>query len=121
MNWNPARLTGLLHTIVKYPLVASFATFGQLRAQNPRAKLRLGGTMKARHLIESSSYGPARLHVIFQAFDQAWTEVGSNFGDDALDVERGRMRLAHAILAVAQENEDVAGLKKAALQQMALD
>ena len=30
-------------------------------------------------------------------------------------------RLAHAILAVAQENEDVAGLKKAALQQMALD
>ena len=77
--------------------------------------------MKARHLLENSSYGPTKLHVIFQAFDQAWAEIASNFGDDALDVERGRMRLAHAILAVAQENEDAAGLKTAALHQMALD
>ena len=63
--------------------------------------------MKVRHLL--ASYGPTQLHVIFQAFDPAWA------------AERGRMRLAHAILAVAQENEDTAGLKNAALEQMALD
>ena len=48
--------------------------------------------MKARHLLEQSSYGPTKLHDIFQAFDQAWAEIAGNFGDDAVDVESGRMR-----------------------------
>jgi hypothetical protein len=112
---------GLLQTIVKYSRGPSFATFGQLRAQILGARFRLRGTMKARHLIESSSYGPAKLHVIFEAFDQAWAEIAGNFGEDARDVEGGRERLAHAILAVAEEGDDPASLKDAALQQMALD
>ena len=31
--------------------------------------------MRARRLIESSSYGPEELRVIWQAFDQAWETV----------------------------------------------
>ena len=76
--------------------------------------------MEARHLIESSSYGPTTLHVMFQAFDEAWAEIAGNFGDDARDVEGARVRLAHAILAVAQEGSDAARLKDAALQVMAV-
>jgi hypothetical protein len=89
-------------------------------------KQRAGGSrrgseeMKARRLIESSSYGPNTLHVIFQAFDQAWAEIADNFRDDARDIEQARMRLAHAILAVAWEDNDADGLKDAALQVMAL-
>jgi hypothetical protein len=82
--------------------------------------------MEARHLIESSSYGPTTLHVMFQAFDEAWAEIAGNFGGDPRDVRDARVRLAHAILAVADEGSDAAGLdaarlKDAALQVMALD
>lgn len=77
--------------------------------------------VKARRLIESSLFAPQTLHVLFQAFDQAWAEIAGNFGDDAQEIERGRMQLAHAVLAVAQEDGgDAEGLKDAALAVMAL-
>ena len=77
--------------------------------------------MEARRLIESSSYGPNTLHVIFQAFDEAWAEIGKTFGDDAQDIQQGRMRLAHAILAVAgADSDDAESLKDNALQVMTM-
>ena len=76
--------------------------------------------MKARRLIEGSWHGPDTLHVIFQVFDAAWAEIADNFGSDPRDIEQARMRLAHAILAVAWEDNDADGLKDAALQVMAL-
>ena len=42
--------------------------------------------MDARRLIESSSYGPETLHVIFQVFDEAWGEIAKTFGDESLRV-----------------------------------
>ena len=78
--------------------------------------------MKARQLIDGASFGPVAMKAIGEAFDAAWTEIAANFGSVPGDVEKARERLAHAILAVAYEDSrDVAVLKEAALQIMALD
>jgi hypothetical protein len=74
--------------------------------------------MKARRLIESASFEPQTLEVIFKAFDAAWAEIAHHFPDRDSEA---RMRLAHAVLAVAREDSgDAEELKKAALQVMAL-
>jgi hypothetical protein len=76
--------------------------------------------MKARRLIDGASFGPATLKVIGQAFDEAWAEIAGNFGPS--QVEDARLRLAEALLSIANEDStDVAALKIGALQAMALD
>jgi hypothetical protein len=76
----------------------------------------------ARQLIDGASFGPEALKAIGAAFDAAWAEISGNFGDDPVDVERARMRLANALLSIANEDSrDVEVLKRAALQRMALD
>src|SRR6187431_2518339 len=78
-------------------------------------------TMKARQLIDGASYGPETLKAIAQAFDAAWASIAGNFGNDPDDIERGRLKLANALLSVASEDSrDVEALKKGALQAMAL-
>ncbi len=75
--------------------------------------------MKARHVIDSASYGPEALKVIVQAFDEAWRDIAGNFGDDPRDIELARLKLA--LLSVAcEESHDVEALKNGALQAMAL-
>ena len=77
--------------------------------------------MKARRLIDGAAYGPNALKALGQAFDEAWASIAGNFGDDASDIERARLKLATALLSVASEDSrDVEVLKKAALQVMAL-
>lgn len=77
--------------------------------------------MRARRLIENSTFDPKTLYILFQAFDEAWSEIAHDFNDDPKDVERARLRLAHAVLIVAREdNEDAERIKKDALQVMAL-
>jgi hypothetical protein len=77
--------------------------------------------MKVRRLIDGVSYGPETLKAITQAFDAAWDEIAATFGNDPKDIERARLRLAHAILSVAAEDShDVAALKIGALQAMAI-
>ena len=77
---------------------------------------------KAPHLIGGASFGPEALKAIGEAFDAAWAEVSGNFGDDMVDVDKARRRLAKALLSIANEDSrDVAALKRAALQRMALD
>ena len=77
---------------------------------------------KARNLIDGASFGPEALKAIGEAFDAAWAEISANFGNDPVDAEKARLRLAKAILSIANENSrDVAVLKRAALQRMALD
>jgi hypothetical protein len=77
--------------------------------------------MKARQLIDGASYGPETLKAIGQAFDEAWASIAGNFGNDPDDIERGRVKLADALLSVAsEESRDVEALKKGALQAMAL-
>jgi hypothetical protein len=77
--------------------------------------------MKARELVEGASYGPEALKVMGQAFDEAWNTIAGNFGHDAADIEKARLRLAHALLSIAREDSrDVEALKTAALEAMAL-
>jgi hypothetical protein len=76
----------------------------------------------ARQLIDGASFGPDALKAIGQAFDAAWAEIATNFGDDPMDVEKARLRLANALLSIAHEDSrDVEVLKRAALQSMALN
>ena len=78
--------------------------------------------MKAKQLIDGASYGPDALYAIGRAFDAAWTEIAGNFGNDRDEIEAARLRLARAMLSIADEDSrDVAVLKKAALERMALD
>lgn len=77
---------------------------------------------KARELICGASFGPDALKAIGQAFDLAWAEIANSFGDDPIDTEKARLRLAKALLSIAHEdNRQVDILKRAALQRMALD
>jgi hypothetical protein len=77
--------------------------------------------MKARALISAASYGPETLKVIFQAFDVAWAEIAHHFEGHPTQVDAARERLAHAVLAVADEHsKDVQGLKRTALQVLGL-
>jgi hypothetical protein len=78
--------------------------------------------MKAWQLIEPASFGPEAMKAISEAFDAAWKEIAANYGNDAEDVSKARERLARAMLSVAYEDSrDIAVLKEAALQRMALD
>jgi len=77
--------------------------------------------MKARALISAASYGPETLKIIFQAFDAAWTEVAHHFEGHPAQVDAARERLAHAVLAVADDpSKDMHELKKRALQVLAM-
>ena len=78
--------------------------------------------MKARNLIDGASFGPDALKAIGQAFDEAWAEIAGNFGNEPAVIESARLKLAKALLSVADDNSrDVEALKQAALQRMALD
>jgi hypothetical protein len=75
--------------------------------------------MKARRLIETSTFEPETLAVIYQAFDDAWAEFSDHCAAD--EKEHARMRLAHAVLIVAREDSrDADRVKNDALQVMAL-
>ena len=77
--------------------------------------------MKARALISAASYGPETLNVIFQTFDAAWAEIAHHFEGHPAQVDAASERLAHAVLAVADEHsKDVHGLKKMALQVLGM-
>ncbi len=76
----------------------------------------------ARQLIDGASFGPEALNASGAAFDAAWAEIAGNFGDEFEDVEKARLRLAKAMLSIADEDSrEVEVLKRAALQRMALD
>jgi hypothetical protein len=78
--------------------------------------------MKARQLIDGAAFGPEAMKAIGEAFDEAWTDTAPKFGNFLEDVQKARERLARAMLSIANEDSrDVAVLKEAALQRMALD
>jgi hypothetical protein len=54
--------------------------------------------IKARQLIDGASFGPEALKAIGEAFDKTWAEISANFGNDPVDVEKARLRLAKALL-----------------------
>ena len=65
--------------------------------------------VRAKQLIDGASFGPEALQAIRKAFDEAWAEIAGNFGDDAADIEAARLKLAKAMLSLAdEESRDVA-------------
>jgi hypothetical protein len=79
--------------------------------------------MEAKRLLETqvgTCFGPEALKAIGQAFDEAWSDIAGNFGS-ATQIEATRVKLAHAILTAASDgSRDVAILKRAGLEAMAL-
>jgi hypothetical protein len=63
-----------------------------------------GGSMKARQLIRSASYGPDTLRILFQAFDDAWNAIRPSVSDDAIATEAARLQLASILLSLARED-----------------
>jgi hypothetical protein len=76
--------------------------------------------MKARQLIGGAAYPPEKLQVIFQAFDDAWAEVGPNMGTEADAIESARLSLATIVLSLAKvgriEREELRGAAVAAFR-----
>jgi hypothetical protein len=78
--------------------------------------------MRARRLIDGTSFGLETMQAIGQAFDAAWAEIDRNFGDDPREIDDARYKLAIALLSVAKEDSrNVETLKKTALQRMVLE
>ena len=78
--------------------------------------------MNAKQVMSGVSYGPEALKAVGKAFDEAWLQISSNFGDEPGDIEKARLRLARALLSIAhEESRDVGVLRQAALELMALD
>jgi hypothetical protein len=78
--------------------------------------------MGARQLIDSASYGPDALKIVYQAFDDARASIAGNFGDDPAVIEAARIKLAKVILTFPPEKiRDPQQVKNSALQDMALD
>jgi hypothetical protein len=93
-----------------------------LEQKGNKIRVQWESAMEARQLITGASFGPEALRVIGHAFDAAWVEIAGNFGDDPAQIEAARLKLATAILAIANEDSrDVEVLKKAAIEQMATD
>jgi hypothetical protein len=76
------------------------------------------GAVKARSLLEGSIHTPGTFAVIGKTYDDAWVEIAHRFNGD---VQKTRLRLAHAVLAVALDNgQSAETLKNAALKVTAL-
>ena len=74
--------------------------------------------MKARELIDKASFGPTTLRAIYQAFDDAWSEIAADYSNE--EASEARTRLAKALLSVENAgNTDAGTLKRLALELMA--
>ena len=77
--------------------------------------------MRARQLIEGATFNCETLAVLGKAFDMAWIDIADHFAGNEEQIDRARMRLAHAVLIVADDNcRDVERTKNEALQILAL-
>lgn len=73
--------------------------------------------MQALELINNSSYDPATIKLLGQAFDEIWLAIKDQYSPNT--VTAARLRLAHALLNIGRESHDLDSLKKAALEAMA--
>ncbi len=77
--------------------------------------------MRARKLIEGAPFDPATLAAVGEAFDPPGRRSRITSPTIMTKGERARTRLAHAVLAVADEDSrDPESLKRQALEVMAL-
>jgi hypothetical protein len=75
--------------------------------------------MKARTLIESSSFGPEQVAAMGKALEDAWARIAGEVDDRAEAIEAARFALADIILGLgAQGNSDPQWLSNTAVQLM---
>jgi hypothetical protein len=80
-----------------------------------------GTGMKARQLIGSASFQPDELKVIFEAFDDAWGEVGTDVTGRVDAIDTARLSLATIVLNLAAAGPiERVGLKTAAVDAFRL-
>ncbi len=73
--------------------------------------------MPLKRLIDGRSFTPEALKVVYEAFDLAWAEIASRYGDDPARIEFARTTLAQTILSVAgSDPKDPHALKATALE-----
>jgi hypothetical protein len=58
--------------------------------------------MKARQLIGGSAFPPDVLTIVFEAFDDAWSDIAPVVGCDAGAIESARISLATITLSLAK-------------------
>jgi hypothetical protein len=73
--------------------------------------------MKTRQLIGGASFPPDILHVMFEAFDEAWVGIAPTVGAHPSAAESARLSLATIILSLAHADlTDLGALKTAAVE-----
>ena len=78
--------------------------------------------MKTRQLFDNTTYTPEQLKVIQAAFDGAWARIVPDVNNRPDSIEAARLKLAEAVLAVAQDDfADAENLKERALGIMFAD
>ncbi|HEX2840870.1 hypothetical protein [Hyphomicrobium sp.] len=76
--------------------------------------------MPLNRLIDGGSFTPEALKVVYEAFDLAWEEIASRYGDDLARIDFARTTLAQTILSVAgSDPKDPHLLKTTALASFA--
>lgn len=73
--------------------------------------------MQALELINNSSYDPATIKLLGQAFDEVWLAIKDRYSPNT--IAAARLSLAHTLLNIGRDIRDLEGLKKAALEAMA--
>jgi hypothetical protein len=77
--------------------------------------------MRARQLIGGAAFPPETLNVIFQAFDDAWGELGPALGAEPGAVEAAKLSLATIVLSIANAGPiERASLRDAAVSAFRL-
>src|SRR5262245_29069038 len=66
-----------------------------------RGGWQLGVPMKARQLIENSSFGPDQVKAMGQALDEAWVQLAPSVDARPESIEAARFALADVILSLA--------------------
>lgn len=73
--------------------------------------------MPFRNLIDSGSFPPEALQVMYKAFDLAWKDISPRFDESASRTSFARDTLARAVLLASEQAdlEDAEALKSSAL------
>jgi hypothetical protein len=75
--------------------------------------------MKARHLIENSSFGPDQVKAMGKALDDAWAQLAPSVDDRPEAVDSARFALADIILSLGGQGKfDPQWLADTAVQLM---
>jgi hypothetical protein len=75
--------------------------------------------MRAKQLIQNSTYGPEKLKLLSEAFEAAQDRVVAKFGPESSAIEVARLRLASMLLLLGNSDvADPAVLKDRALEAL---